>query len=175
MRRFALHTLLALAASGIAGCWPLFTVAPRSPGAPQVATAEIPPSTSSTQVSQPPERHKNSSPKHTNKSAHAATADRSGSDAAGNSAPDAAPEVPPPSLTLAGESGSRTQAQQLVDRADRGLAKIDRSKLRGTDVTTYDQASGFVLSAQRALGENDYFAASGLAKKASTLTARLSH
>ena len=172
MHRFALHALLALAAGGIAGCWPLFTVEPGSPGAPQVATAEIPPSTPPTQVSQPPERHRNSSYKHTNnKSAHAATSDHPTSDAGGNSAP----EAPPPSLTLAGESTSRAQAQQLVDRADRGLAKIDRSKLTGTDVTTYDQASGFISSAQRALGENDYFAASGLAEKASTLTSRLVH
>jgi hypothetical protein len=83
------------------------------------------------------------------------------------------PDTPPPSLTLAGESTSRSEAQELVDKADRSLSKIDKRKLTGNDVSTYDQASDFVASAQRALGDNDYFAASGLAQKASTLTARL--
>ena len=173
MRKFALHALVALAAAGIAGCGILYPAKPKPTGAAQVTRAEPLPAAPPTQVSQQPERHK--SKRTASKSTHSSTPDRQASNVSGNQAPEAtAPsEAAAPSLTLAGESTSRAEAQLLVDKADRSLAKIDRSKLSASDVTTYYEASGFVSSAQHALDDNDYFAASGLAQKASVLTGRL--
>jgi len=168
MHRLALYALLALAAAGIAGCWPLFTpVEPAPTDAPQITRAEPLTSMPPTEVSQQPEHHK--SKRAASKSAHTSTSDHQAPEAVSSPAPEAAPPI----LTLAGESASRAQAQQAVDTADRNLAKIDRSRLTGNDLATYDQASGFVSSAQHAMTQDDYFAASGLALKASLLTSQL--
>jgi cytoskeletal protein RodZ len=168
MLRFVLHALLALSAASIAGCWPLFTPEPAPTASPSQASADYRYSVPPTQVTQSPERHK-SVKRSSTKTAHASAPDHTSSEAAVSSAP----EAPAPSLTLDGETTSRAQAQQLVETADRSLARINKSKLTGNDVSTYDQASDFVSSAQRALDDNDYFEASGFAQKASTLTSRL--
>jgi len=171
MRRFALQAVLAIVAAAGAGCSPLHRpTRPAQVASDQASSNDPRSSMPPTQVAHEPERHRASSSKRAAaKSNRAPASDHQSTVTASNPGPD----TTPPSLTLAGESPSRAQALELIDKADRSLAKIDKSKLTGNDVSTYDQASDFVTSAQRALGENDYFAASGLAQKASILTARL--
>jgi hypothetical protein len=77
-------------------------------------------------------------------------------------------------LTLVDEDDSRVSAEQLLKRVDQRLALIDRTRLKGPDAATFDEAHGFASSAHQALADKDYMVASGLAEKASALTGRLS-
>lgn len=81
--------------------------------------------------------------------------------------------VPKPTVTLSGGNASRQHAEKLLNEVDSRLTKIDRAKLAGPDLAVYNQANGFVVSARRALEDQDYVVASSLAQKASTLTGRL--
>jgi outer membrane biosynthesis protein TonB len=76
-------------------------------------------------------------------------------------------------VTLEDNDADRRQAQALLDDADSELARIDRSKLSGEDTAAYNQANDLTNAARKAMGQNDYLAASGLARKASLLEAQL--
>ena len=76
-------------------------------------------------------------------------------------------------VTLDDNDADRYRAQALIDDASTRLARIDRSKLKGEDHTAYNQASGLADAARKAMQQRDYLAASGLARKASVLTAQL--
>lgn len=78
-----------------------------------------------------------------------------------------------PSLTLDGEDDSKASTELVLYQVDQRLAVIDRTRLTPSDAATFDQANGFASSAHRALADHDYVVASGLAEKASTLTALL--
>jgi hypothetical protein len=91
----------------------------------------------------------------------------------GNSNQDAGTNNSKPSLTLDGEDDSRASAEALLNKVDKRLALIDRTRLTASDATTFDEANGFASSAHQALADHDYVVASGLAEKASTLTGRL--
>lgn len=90
-----------------------------------------------------------------------------------NSNQDAGTNTSKPSLTLDGEDDSRASTEALLNKVDKRLAIIDRTRLTASDATTFDEANGFASSAHRALADHDYVVASGLAEKASTLTGRL--
>ena len=81
------------------------------------------------------------------------------------------PSTPPVSLTLAGDSGDRQRAQQLLDDADASLMRARKRHLTSTETLTYERASQLANRARRALQENDCAAASSLASKASSLAA----
>jgi len=88
------------------------------------------------------------------------------------SAPAATPA--PMTVTLADEEAKGNSAEKLLNDSDTRLAKIDRTSLSGEDASVYQQATGLVSAARRALGERDYLAASELAEKASVLTLSIS-
>jgi hypothetical protein len=79
------------------------------------------------------------------------------------------PRVTTTDVTLGDSDGYRSRAQALLDQADANLAQIDRSKLTGDTSTQFEQASGLADAAHKAMEQGDYLAASGLARKASTL------
>jgi hypothetical protein len=72
-------------------------------------------------------------------------------------------------VTMEGKDAGRAQAQTLLDGANSRLALIDRSKLTGDTSAAFQQASGLAHAARKAMDQGDYLAASGLARKASTL------
>jgi hypothetical protein len=76
-------------------------------------------------------------------------------------------------VTLEDNDGDHLRAQSLLDDADSRIAKIDRSKLTGESAATYNQASNLASAARKAMEQHDYLAASGLARKATLLTAQL--
>jgi hypothetical protein len=76
-------------------------------------------------------------------------------------------------VTLEDNDGDHLRAQSLLDDADSRLAHIDRTKLTGDKATTYHQASVLASAARKAMDQHDYLAASGLARKATLLTAQL--
>jgi hypothetical protein len=76
-------------------------------------------------------------------------------------------------LTFGNDDAARSRTEQLLGAAHAKLASVDRTKLRGSDATTYDQASGFIIAAQQAIVQQDYVAASGFAEKASLLAAKV--
>jgi hypothetical protein len=80
---------------------------------------------------------------------------------------------PAPTLTLADANASRAQVLQTLNQASAKLSKINRAKLDGNNAVTYDQAAGFLRQARKAADQNDYVAASGLARKASILADKL--
>ena len=77
-------------------------------------------------------------------------------------------------VTLVDEEAKGNFAEKLLNDSDTRLAKIDRASLSGEDASIYQQATGLVSAARRALGERDYLAASELAEKASVLTLSIS-
>jgi hypothetical protein len=72
-------------------------------------------------------------------------------------------------VTMEGKDAGRAEAQTLLDGANSRLALIDRSKLTGDTSAAFQQASGLAHAARKAMDQGDYLAASGLARKASTL------
>ncbi len=91
------------------------------------------------------------------------------------SAPAQAPPAPAKTtrVTLEDNDADHLRAQALVDDADARLAQIDRSKLTGESATAYNQASDLASAARQAMTQQDYLAASGLARKATLLTEQL--
>ena len=91
--------------------------------------------------------------------------------------PPGAPEIPVPeatptpssNVTMEGNDDGRAQAETLLDGANTRLAHIDRSKLSGDTSAAFQQATGLASAAHKAIDQGDYLAASGLARKASTL------
>lgn len=77
------------------------------------------------------------------------------------------------SVTLVDNDADHVRAQALVDDADARLARIDRSKLTGESATAYNQATNLASAARQAMTQQDYLAASGLARKATLLTEQL--
>lgn len=77
-------------------------------------------------------------------------------------------------VTMEGNGSDRVQAQTLLDGANARLAQIDRSKLSGDTIVTFQQASNLANAARQAMGQGDYLAALGLARKASTLADQVS-
>lgn len=76
-------------------------------------------------------------------------------------------------VTLAGDNAIQHRAEQVLNGAAEKLARVDRGKLSTQGATVYDQASGFVSAARRAIDQQDYPAASGLADKAAVLASKL--
>lgn len=168
MPSLSVRLLAASAAIGALGCWPLFTpTEQRRPAAPPVtgysAPAATPAAAQDDTREKPVRRH---------------TASRSSRPPAAASSPASQPQTAAdapakPSITLAGEDHSESNAEQLLSKVDHRLDAIDRTKLNGTDLSTYDQANGFASSARQALADHDYVVASALAEKASALVGRL--
>ena len=83
-----------------------------------------------------------------------------------------APEAPTTiSMTAPGDTSGNAE-KAIAVTSDR-LARFDRTRLKGTKLSTYDQASGFLNQGKQALGEKDYVAAIGFAQKASLLADKL--
>ena len=80
--------------------------------------------------------------------------------------------LPAPTVTLA-DAPSKERTQRMLDEARARLARIDRSSLGADSATTYDQANNFLEAGRHAQDENDYVAASGFARKAALLAAKL--
>ena len=87
--------------------------------------------------------------------------------------PDLPMDSPPAIISMAGGADALGAAQQSLDATNRKLAAIDRARLSPGAVTTYDQAKGLLTQGKQALADKDYVAASGFARKASALAARL--
>ncbi len=81
----------------------------------------------------------------------------------------------PVSLTLAGDSGDREQAQRLLASADENLLRARGRHLTAAQQETYQRASQLASRARRALADNDCAAASSLAGKASSLAAGINN
>ncbi len=81
----------------------------------------------------------------------------------------------PPPIVLSSTTESTEEAhRQLADRLDRleqSLSRIDRSRLNDDDTRRRDLASKLLQSARKALSQNDYSEANGLASKASVIIA----
>ena len=84
----------------------------------------------------------------------------------------AAPAAPAgmANVTLEDSDADQVQAKALLNNADTRLARIDPSKLTGENATAYSQASDLANAARKAMGQRDYLAASGLARKSALLT-----
>ena len=76
-------------------------------------------------------------------------------------------------VTLEDNDADHLRAQALVKDAAARLARIDRSKLTADGATAYNQASELANAARQAMAQQDYLAASGLARKATLLTEQL--
>jgi hypothetical protein len=175
MDRRVPRLLAALMALGLGACGELLgPLEPQSPAPqPTHAARYVPPSTVTSVFPgddvPPPAVHKRA----TNRPAHPAPQPAAVANLPpGNSNEDPS-AINKPSLTLDGEDDSRASAEALLHKVDKRLAVIDRAKLTPSDAATFDAANGFASSAHRALADNDYVVASGLAEKASTLTGRL--
>jgi hypothetical protein len=168
MLRFAMGLMLIVSAPiAVAGCWPLFTPVEKAPAPKPAINTYTPPSV-------PPPTTEAAVRKRTTHRRSASRAPRHTSPPVSASAPaDNTNKESGPSLSLAGEADSKVNTEEILDRVDRQLAVIDRTRLTPADAATYDQASGFASSAHRALANHDYVVASGLADKASALTSRL--
>ncbi len=81
----------------------------------------------------------------------------------------------PVSLTLAGDSGDRERAQQLLANANENLTRARAQRLTAAQKATYERASQLASRARRALADNDCAAASSLAGKASSLAAGINN
>jgi hypothetical protein len=140
--------------SAVGSHWPYRTMPPR-------ATAPIhprPSASSATIREKPPAAETNDS--YQSETSKKATATSTGA-------------VSTSTVTLDDNDADRHRAQALIDDASTRLARIDRSKLKGEDNTAYNQASVLANAARKAMEQRDYLAASGLARKASILTAQL--
>jgi hypothetical protein len=81
---------------------------------------------------------------------------------------------PPVSMSLAGDSGDRERAQQLLGNAEANLGRARRHHLTQSQKATYERANQLATRARHALADNDCAAASSLASKASSLAAGIS-
>jgi len=81
--------------------------------------------------------------------------------------------APAPSVTLENSDDAKANARRLLDQATVTLAHFNRAELPASTVSTYEQASELINAARRALADQDYLAASGLAEKASALISQL--
>ncbi len=154
--------MAALALIGLAGCWPLFTpIEPAHRTSFHSATQPVsgPRSSDNDRAVKTARRHV------TRMTPNKVPEDRTQSTDTSTPAK--------PSVTLAGEDESRVNAEHLLYEVDHRLTAIDRAKLSAASVATYEEASQFQASAHQALAARDYLVASGLAEKASVLTARL--
>jgi hypothetical protein len=176
MHSLIVRLLVVLGIVALGACSPLLgPLEPSSPPPqPAPAAAYVPPPVVSSLSSQDEVReraHHKRAVKHTSHTSAPCTS-------VANLAPENSGDDPNPdsrpSLTLVGEDDSRASAEQLLNRVDQRLALIDRTRLKGSDAATFDQAHGFASSAHQALADHDYVVASGLAEKASALTGRLS-
>ncbi len=95
--------------------------------------------------------------------------DNAGNDRA--TAPSAAVSNPAVTLSMAGDSGDRQQAQRLLEAADASLIRARGRHLTAAEEETYQRAIQLASRARRALADNDCAAASSLAGKASSLAA----
>lgn len=82
-------------------------------------------------------------------------------------------EAPGPSISMVGDDATRSRAQHTLDVTRKKLERIDRTRLTGSALAMYDQASGLLIQGTEAIGEKDYIAASGFAEKASVLADKL--
>lgn len=82
-------------------------------------------------------------------------------------------DAPGPSISMVGDDATRTSAQHTLAVTRKKLKRIDRTRLTGSALAMYDQASGLLIQGTEALGEKDYVAASGFAEKASVLADKL--
>jgi hypothetical protein len=105
---------------------------------------------------------------------------------AGNVSPGPAPatnfasteSAKPSSIVLSSASQdavekNRAQSKELIDKLDQAIGKIDRTKLDTDGTKRADLAEQLLRGAQKALGQDDYVAASSLATKASVMLAPL--
>jgi len=83
------------------------------------------------------------------------------------SAPD--PPAPRPDVTLADGEASLEEALRFLNGAETTLAQVNRNKLSGEQVTTYQQADNFIQEGRAAGGQGDFVAASGYGRKALAL------
>ncbi len=74
---------------------------------------------------------------------------------------------------MVGDDANRSRAKHTLDVTRKKLERIDRTRLSGSALAMYDQASGLLIQGTEALGEKDYAAASGFADKASVLADKL--
>jgi len=103
--------------------------------------------------------------------APAAAADADSAPVRQESSTTEAASTQPAALTLAGNSGDRERALQLLDRADTELDRARTRPLTAAQQESYARASELANRARRALAENDCAAASSLARKARSLAA----
>jgi hypothetical protein len=82
--------------------------------------------------------------------------------------------VTAPTVTLDNSDAARADAERVLEDASARLAHINRAALTDGGASTYQQANELISAAQRAIAEDDYLAASSLAKKASAMTRQLS-
>lgn len=82
-------------------------------------------------------------------------------------------EAPGPSISMVGDDATGLSARRTLNRTRKKLERIDRTRLTGSALAMYDQASGLLIQGTEALGEKDYVAASGFAEKASVLADKL--
>ena len=80
----------------------------------------------------------------------------------------------PTTITLVDDDAGEKQARALVGDAEARLTRINQAKLTGEDARAYNQASDLASAARKAMGQRDYLAASGLARKSALLSEQLS-
>jgi hypothetical protein len=76
-------------------------------------------------------------------------------------------------VTLESNDDAKATAQRLVEQATVNLAHVNRVEISDSIAPAYQQASELINSAQRAMLDQDYIAASSLAEKASALLSQL--
>jgi len=91
-----------------------------------------------------------------------------------HAAPPPAASSAPVSLSLAGDSGDREQAEHLLEKTNASLHRAHRRHLTDAQKQTYERASQLATRARQALADNDCAAASSLAGKALSLASELS-
>jgi hypothetical protein len=144
--------------TSIASRWPFGKQLPPAPPASNRAHREFPPTT----ITETPTKEEKE-----------AGAIRKQPATAGIPAQTAPTPAQATNVTLEDNDADHLRAQSLLDDADARLAHVDRSKLSGENATAYDQASNLANAARKAMVQQDYLAASGLARKAALLTEQL--
>jgi hypothetical protein len=76
-------------------------------------------------------------------------------------------------VTLGDSGNAKDNAERLLDQASVRLTHFDRAELPASNLSTYEQANELITAARRALADQDFLAASGLAEKASALISQL--
>jgi hypothetical protein len=76
-------------------------------------------------------------------------------------------------VTLESNDDAKATAQRLVEQATVNLAHVNRVEISDSIAPAYQQASELINSAQHAMLDQDYMAASSLAEKASALLSQL--